>query len=126
MSDKDRDQIRRVIETAYIQGIHLEQRREKMQSGFHLEFRMSVRKGDEIDNVGPEEFLRLVTDRRANDPSFFELPRGDVCSRILRRRSHNVASSFERHHTERLRLSFEPSTMYPLLIPRRSSCRFDH
>jgi hypothetical protein len=35
---------------------------------------MSVRKGDEIDNVGPEEFLRLVTDRRANDLSFFELP----------------------------------------------------
>lgn len=74
MSDKDREQIRRVIETAYIQGIHLEQSKDKVQSGFHPEFRMLVRKRDEIDSVGPKAFLRLVTDRRANDSSLFELP----------------------------------------------------
>jgi len=72
VSDKDREQIRRVIETAYIQGIHLEQSKDKVQSGFHAEFGMLVRKGDEIDRVGPEDFLQLVTDRRANDPSLFE------------------------------------------------------
>ncbi len=74
MSDKVREQIRRVIETAYIQGIHLEQSKEKVQAGFHPAFRMLVRKGDEIDGAGPEDFLQLVTDRRANDPSFFEQP----------------------------------------------------
>ena len=116
----------KIAGNAAIVRVNIREHDGKVQYGFHPQFRMLVRKGDEIDNVGPEEFLRLVTDRRANDPSFFELPRGDVCSRILRRRSHNVASSFERHHTKRLRLSFEPSTMYPLLIPRRSSCRFDH
>lgn len=59
---------------------------------------MSVRKGDEIDNVGPEDFLQQVTDRRANNPSFFELPRGDVCSEILRSHSQNAVSSFAIPH----------------------------
>jgi len=70
VSDKDREQIRRVIETACIQGIHLEQSKDKVQSGFHPQFRMLVRNGDEIDNVGPEDLLRLVTKRRASNPSF--------------------------------------------------------
>ena len=74
MSDKDEMQIRQVIETAYIQGIHLEQSEEKVRSGFHPEFRMLVRNGDRIDKVGPEDFLRLVTERREKDPSFFEQP----------------------------------------------------
>ena len=53
----------------------MEQSKDKVQSGFHPEFRMLVRKGDEIDKVGPEDCLQQVTERRANDPSFFEQPR---------------------------------------------------
>jgi hypothetical protein len=68
----DREDIRRVIEQAYIEGIHLEQDGEKVHSGFHPAFRMLVRKGEEIDTIDPAAFLAMVKARRENDPAVFE------------------------------------------------------
>jgi len=68
----DRDEIRRVIETAYIEGIHLEQDDAKVNAGFHPEFRMLVRQDGKILKVDPEAFLSKVKERRLNDPAFFE------------------------------------------------------
>jgi len=65
---------REIAGNAAIVRVNIRQHDGKVQSGFHPEFRMLVRKGDEIDRIGPEAFLQLVTDRRANDPSFFEQP----------------------------------------------------
>jgi len=68
----DREDIRRVIERAYIEGIHLEQDDEKVNDGFHPAFRMLVRKGGEVDTVDPTAFLAMVKARRENDPASFE------------------------------------------------------
>ena len=70
----ERENIHQVIEQAYIQGIHIEQDAAKVQSGFHPEFRMLVRKGAEIAKVDPEAFRQMVETRRTNDPAAFEEP----------------------------------------------------
>jgi len=70
----DRDEIRRVIERAYIEGIHLDQDEAKVHAGFHPEFRMLVRQGANIDKVDPDAFLERMKKRRATDPGFFQQP----------------------------------------------------
>ena len=64
--------IREVIERAYIEGIHLEQDEEKVRRGFHPEFRMLVRRGEEVLPVDSGTFLARVIDRRREDPAAFE------------------------------------------------------
>ena len=68
----DRDDIRQVIEMAYIEGIHAEQDDAKVKAGFHPEFRMLVRRDADLLTVDPESFLAKVKERRAVDPGFFE------------------------------------------------------
>ena len=68
----DRDDIRQVIERAYIEGIHRDQDDEKVDAGFHSKFRMLVRQGAEIAKVDPGTFLAKVKERRVSDPAFFE------------------------------------------------------
>jgi len=68
----DRDDIRLVIERAYIEGIHLEQDEGKVKEGFHPEFRMLVRRDAEIAKVDPGTFLAKVKERREADPGFLE------------------------------------------------------
>jgi len=68
----DREDIRRVIERAYIEGIHLDQDEEKVNGGFHSEFRMLVRQGTVIAKVDPGAFLEKVKARREADPAAFE------------------------------------------------------
>ena len=68
----DRDDIRQVIERAYIQGIHQDQDKAKVEAGFHPEFRMLVRRDAEILKVDPGAFLRKMKERRESDPGFFE------------------------------------------------------
>lgn len=70
----ERENIRQVIERAYIEGIHLEQDAAKVQAGFHPEFRMLVRKGAGIAKVDPEAFRQMVATRRKDDPAAFEQP----------------------------------------------------
>jgi len=68
----DREDIRRVIERAYIERIHQEQDDAKVKAGFHPEFRMLVRRDAEILKVDPETFLAKVKERRETDPGVFE------------------------------------------------------
>jgi len=68
----DRDDIRRVIETGYIEGIHLEQSDDKVKAAFHPEFRMLVRRDDAVLQVDPLTFLEKVKESRASKPEFFE------------------------------------------------------
>ena len=70
----ERENIRQIIERAYIEGIHIEQDSAKVQAGFHPEFRMLVRKGSEITKVDPEAFRQMLATRRENDPAAFEQP----------------------------------------------------
>jgi ketosteroid isomerase-like protein len=64
--------IRRVIESAYIEGIQLEQDREKVRAGFHPEFRMLIRQGDGLVKVDPETFVARVAEARERNPETFE------------------------------------------------------
>jgi len=68
----DREDIRRVIEEAYIEGIHRDQDDAKVRRGFHPEFRMLVRQGTEVAKVDPGTFLAKVKARRVSDPGSFE------------------------------------------------------
>lgn len=68
----DRDDIRQVIERAYIEGIHRDQDEAKVKAGFHPEFRMLVRQDAGILKVDPGAFLQKVKERRETDPGFFE------------------------------------------------------
>ncbi|MBU0595135.1 nuclear transport factor 2 family protein [Candidatus Bipolaricaulota bacterium] len=68
----DQEDIRWVIERAYIEGIHQDQDEAKVEAGFHPEFRMLVRRDEEIVKVDPGAFLQKVKERREADPGFFE------------------------------------------------------
>ena len=70
----DREAVRRVIAKGYVEGIHEAQDAAKVERGFHPAFRMLVRNGDEIAEVGPEAFLEMMIERRKNDPAFFAQP----------------------------------------------------
>ena len=66
------DAIRQVIESAYIQGIHLEQDEQKVRDGFHPEFRMLVPRDPEIVPIDALALLKLVVDAKAANPAAFE------------------------------------------------------
>ena len=70
----ERKAIRQVIETAYIEGIHLEQDADKVRAGFHPGFRMLVQRDGELVKVDPETFLQRVIERRKTQPEAFEAP----------------------------------------------------
>lgn len=71
-SVSEREDIRRVIERAYIEGIHQDQDEAKVRSGFHPDFRMLVRQDMEIVEVDPMAFVQMMRERRETNPGFFE------------------------------------------------------
>ena len=66
--------IRKVIQTAYIEGIHNEQNPEKVESGFHPEFQIFLRRGTDIARAGYEAMLNGVIAQRERDPSSGAVP----------------------------------------------------
>ncbi|MFC1483852.1 nuclear transport factor 2 family protein [Candidatus Neomarinimicrobiota bacterium] len=67
MADQAHEEIKSVIEKAYIQGIHGEQDEELIRVGFHEDFRMLVLADNALDPVGIDAWLeRLVIMKRDN------------------------------------------------------------
>jgi hypothetical protein len=62
------DEIKRVIEDAYVKGLHEHQDEAAVRGGFHDEFRMYVRQDDGIVPVAVGEWLARVDELRADDP----------------------------------------------------------
>lgn len=55
--EADATQIRRVVASAYIEGLHKNGSREAIRQGFHPDFVMKVLDGNEIVNVTIEEWI---------------------------------------------------------------------
>jgi len=64
--------IRDVIRSAYFEGVYLEQNEEKVTAGFHPQFRMLVKKENDLAEVSAPELLASVRTRREKDPALFE------------------------------------------------------
>ena len=71
MGNVGKEAIRRVIEKAYIQGIHGDQDEETVKSGFHQDFAMLVLQNDTIDKVTVDEWLDRVETMKAENPELW-------------------------------------------------------
>jgi len=71
MGNVGREAIRRVIEKAYIQGIHGGQDEEIVKSGFHQDFAMLVLQNDTIDKVTVDEWLDRIETMKAENPELW-------------------------------------------------------
>ncbi|UCH93976.1 MAG: nuclear transport factor 2 family protein [Candidatus Aminicenantes bacterium] len=64
--DKERSEIKAVIENAYIQGVHIKQEPEAMKKGFHPEFNMLVLKDGEMTKVPINQWIEKVKESKKN------------------------------------------------------------
>jgi len=71
MGNVGKEAIRRVIEKAYIQGIHGDQDEETVKSGFHQDFAMLVLQNDTIDKVTVDEWLDRIETMKAENPELW-------------------------------------------------------
>ena len=60
MGEKEVEAVKRVIEEAYMDGIHRTQDRETVESGFHRDFRMLVLDDDELRKVSLDEWFDRI------------------------------------------------------------------
>ena len=72
MGNFGKEAIRRVIEKAYIQGIHGDQDEETVKSGFHQDFAMLVLQNDTIDKVTVDEWLDRIETMKAENPELWK------------------------------------------------------
>ncbi len=71
MGNVEKEAIRRVIEKAYIQGIHGDQDEETVKSGFHQDFAMLVLRNDTIAKVTVDEWLDRIETMKAENPELW-------------------------------------------------------
>ena len=71
MGNVGKEAIRRVIEKAYIQGIHGDQDEETVKSGFHQDFAMLVLQDDTIDKVTVDEWLDRIETMKVENPELW-------------------------------------------------------
>lgn len=67
------DDIKRVIEEAYVMGLHERQDEAAVRAGFHDEFRMYVRDEDGVVPVTVDEWLGRVDKLKAGNPELWQL-----------------------------------------------------
>ncbi|MGD8507189.1 MAG: nuclear transport factor 2 family protein [Candidatus Bathyarchaeota archaeon] len=70
--DNDKEAIKRVIEEAYIGGVHRDQDEDKMKDGFHRDFAMLVLSNNEIDKVNVDEWLERVAKMKKDNPELWK------------------------------------------------------
>ena len=71
MGNVGKEAIRRVLEKAYIQGIHGDQDEETVKSGFHQDFAMLVLQNDTIAKVTVDEWLDRIETMKAENPELW-------------------------------------------------------
>jgi hypothetical protein len=71
MNNTEKDAIKKVIEKAYIQGIHTTQDEGEVKSGFHSDFAMLVLQKDELEKVDVDLWLERVETMKANNPEMW-------------------------------------------------------
>jgi len=70
--DSDKEAIKKVIEDAYIEGVHKDQDANKMKGGFHQDFAMLVINNNEIDKVSVDEWLERVAKMKRDNPELWK------------------------------------------------------
>jgi hypothetical protein len=71
MGEKEVEAVKRVIEEAYMEGIHRTQDRETVESGFHRDFRMLVLEDDELRKVSLDEWFDRIEGMKADNPEMW-------------------------------------------------------
>ena len=71
MEQTEKQAIKQVIETAYIQGIHTIQDEKLAKSGFHPDFNMLVLKDNGVEKVDVDEWLARVEDMKTANPELW-------------------------------------------------------
>lgn len=69
--EKETQEIKQVVEEAYIRGIHGEQDRSLIDGGFHPEFEMLVLEKDEIQRVNVDEWLPRIAAMKESNPALW-------------------------------------------------------
>ena len=71
MGEKEVEAVKRVIEEAYMDGIHRTQDRETVDSGFHRDFRMLVLDDDELRKVSLDEWFDRIEGMKTDKPEMW-------------------------------------------------------
>lgn len=74
METNERESIKRVIDAAYVEGVHERQDIDVIRSGFHPEFRMMVLDGNAVRPVAVGEWLERVEQLKRADPDLWREP----------------------------------------------------
>ena len=72
MVDNDQEAIMKVIEEAYINGIHGNQDLDKIKGGFHQDFAMLVLSNNNIAKVNVDEWLDRIAEMKENSPELWK------------------------------------------------------
>ena len=70
-TSREHDTIKRVIEEAYIQGIHGTQDEQIVRRGFHQDFAMLVLQNNSIDKVSVATWLERLEQMKADNPDLW-------------------------------------------------------
>jgi hypothetical protein len=71
MGNAEKEAIRRVIEKAYIRGVHGDQDEETVKNGFHQDFAMLVLQNDTMTRVTVDEWLDRIETMKAENPELW-------------------------------------------------------
>ncbi len=72
MSDSDKEAIKKVIERAYINGIHGNQDEAEIKTGFHQDFAMLVLNNNKIDKVNISGWLDRIAKMKKDNPKLWK------------------------------------------------------
>jgi hypothetical protein len=71
MQAKEKEAIKKVIEEAYIYGIHGNQDEEKIRNGFHEDFSMLVKIDNHLEKVTVDEWLPRIDQMKKDNPEMW-------------------------------------------------------
>lgn len=71
MENVEKESIIRIIEKAYIQGIHKNQDEKAVKSGFHQDFNMLVLQDNAIDKVTVDKWLGRIETMKEDNPELW-------------------------------------------------------
>ncbi|MHA2360159.1 MAG: nuclear transport factor 2 family protein [Candidatus Thorarchaeota archaeon] len=71
MSEKDFQEIKHVVDEAYIKGVHEEQNRALIDKGFHPDFKMLVLDNNDVTKVSVDEWLARIEAMKEANPDLW-------------------------------------------------------
>jgi len=72
MQMESEEAIKKVIDGAYINGIHGTQEKKLVKNGFHKDFNMLVLRDNNIDKVDVDEWLKIVEKMKLDNPDLWD------------------------------------------------------